>query len=161
MWHLTHDTWDLTCDMWHVTHGGGWTFSGNFSSPALTVWDKQCIEDSKQKDHWLNQWMYGWINYKGVYRTATASPGLLIIIWVLISMLLSTHVKPYAEFFSIHTLAYMDQCSDQRFATLQFLFFLFWLFWPFHQLILSLPMLTSWAFVSASFHSIGHYMASV
>ena len=48
--HLIPDTWHLTCDTWHMTHGGGWTFSHNFSSPALTVWDRQCLEDSEWKD---------------------------------------------------------------------------------------------------------------
>ena len=27
----------MTCDTWHETHGGGWTFSQNFTSPALMV----------------------------------------------------------------------------------------------------------------------------
>ena len=75
-WHVTHDTdtWHVTRYMWHVTHGGGWTFSQNFSSPALTVWDRQCLEDSELKDDSLNES----VNYEGVYRTAPASPGLLI-----------------------------------------------------------------------------------
>ena len=55
--HFPPDTWHLTCETWHVTHGGGWTFSKNVSSPALTVWDRQCLEDFKRKDHRLNQWM--------------------------------------------------------------------------------------------------------
>ena len=38
----------------HVIHGGGWTLSQNVSSLALTVWDRQCFEDSEQKDHQLN-----------------------------------------------------------------------------------------------------------
>ena len=37
--HLTCDTWHMICDMWHVTHGGRLTFSQNFRSPALTIWD--------------------------------------------------------------------------------------------------------------------------
>ena len=36
---MTHDTCHVTPDMWHVTHGGGWTFSQKFSSLALMVWD--------------------------------------------------------------------------------------------------------------------------
>ena len=36
--------------MWHVTHGGGRKFSQNFSSPAFTVCDRQCLEDSELKD---------------------------------------------------------------------------------------------------------------
>ena len=57
-----------------MTHGGGWTFSQNVSSSALTVWDRQCLEDSERKDHSMNQL----VNYEGVYRTAPATPGLLI-----------------------------------------------------------------------------------
>ena len=33
-----------------MTHDGGWTFIQNFSSPALTVWDRYCLEDSERKD---------------------------------------------------------------------------------------------------------------
>ena len=80
MKHLTCDTWNVTCDMWHDSHGGGWTFSQNFSSPALTVWDRQCLEDFEQKDDSMNEWINEWTNHKGVYRTAPTTPGLLIII---------------------------------------------------------------------------------
>ena len=52
----------MTLDMWH------------FSSPALTVLDRQCLEDSELKDDLINEWM----NYEGVYRTAPATPVLLI-----------------------------------------------------------------------------------
>ena len=41
---------------------------------ALTVWDWQCLEDSEQKDDWLNDWITVFI---GAYRTAPATPGLL------------------------------------------------------------------------------------
>ena len=58
--------------MWNPIHGGGWTFSKNVSSPALTVWDRQCLEDSKQKDDSINESM----NYEGVYGTAPSTPGL-------------------------------------------------------------------------------------
>ena len=37
------------------------------------VWDLQCLEDSERKDNLMNKL----INYKGVYRTAMAKPGLL------------------------------------------------------------------------------------
>ena len=66
MWHVTQDTWHMTHDTWHMTHGmwnvtydtwSGWTFSQNVSSPALTVWDRQCLEDSEQKDDSMNQWI--------------------------------------------------------------------------------------------------------
>ena len=74
IWHLTCDTGLVTCDMWHLTHGGGWTFSNIFSFSALTVWERECREDSEQKNHWISPW----INYKGVYSTAPATPSLLI-----------------------------------------------------------------------------------
>ena len=44
-WHVTRDTWHVTRDMWHVTRLGGWTFSQNFSSLALTVSDLWYYED--------------------------------------------------------------------------------------------------------------------
>ena len=50
-WYVTPDMWHVTFDMWHVTHGGGWKFSPNFSSLALTVWDLWCLEDWEEKDH--------------------------------------------------------------------------------------------------------------
>ena len=43
----------------------------NFSSPALTVWDYQCLEDPELKDHLISN--------GGDYRTAPATPGLLVI----------------------------------------------------------------------------------
>ena len=69
--------WRLTSDTWHVTNGGGWTFSQNFSTPARMVYDRQCLEDSEQNDHSMNQWINESMNDKGVYRTAPATPGLL------------------------------------------------------------------------------------
>ena len=78
-WHVTRDTWHVKCDTWHIAHDiyGGWTFSQNFSSLALTVCDLWYYEDLEEKDEWLNQW----INDEAVYRTAPATPGLLKIFW--------------------------------------------------------------------------------
>ena len=45
----------------------------NFSSLALTVWDRQCLEDSELKDEVLNKSM----SNRDVCRTAPATPGLL------------------------------------------------------------------------------------
>ena len=59
--------------MWHVTCLGGWTFSQNFSSLALTVCDLWYYEDLEEKDDSMNEW----ISDKAVYRTAPATPGLL------------------------------------------------------------------------------------
>ena len=36
---MTYDTWHVTCDTWHQTGGGRWTFVQNFSSLPLTVWE--------------------------------------------------------------------------------------------------------------------------
>ena len=52
----------MTCDTW-------W----GVSSPDIMIWDRHCFEDLVQKDPQLNQL----INYKGVGRTAPATPGLL------------------------------------------------------------------------------------
>ena len=71
---MTCDRWQVTCDMWHVTCCGGWTFSQNFSSLDLSVRDLWYYEDLEEKAHWLNQWMKD----KAVYRTAQATPGLLM-----------------------------------------------------------------------------------
>ena len=78
MWHVTFDSWHMTRDKWHVTRLGGWTFSQNFSSLALTVFDLWNYEDLEEKAHGLNQSM----SDEAVYRTAPATPGLLnIYIW--------------------------------------------------------------------------------
>ena len=81
-WHMTVDTWKLTCDTrhvtrdtWHLTCLGGWTFSQNFSSLALTVCDLWYYEDLEEKAHLPNEW----INHEAVYRTAPATRGLLMI----------------------------------------------------------------------------------
>ena len=50
---------------------GGLTFSQNVSSLALTVWEQKGFEDLEEKD------VSELINYKGVCRTAPATPGLL------------------------------------------------------------------------------------
>ena len=61
----------MTCDTWHVTHGGGWTFSKNFSSLAHMVWEIQCKGS-------MNELM----SDGGDCRTAPATPGLLIISYI-------------------------------------------------------------------------------
>ena len=54
-WHVTRDTWHVTRDTWHLTRLGGWTFSQNFSSLALTVCDLWYYEDLEEKDDSLNE----------------------------------------------------------------------------------------------------------
>ena len=51
MWYVTRD---VTCDTWHVTCLGGWAFSKNFSSLALTVCDLWYYEDLEEKDDLIN-----------------------------------------------------------------------------------------------------------
>ena len=57
-WHVTRDTWHVTWrDTWHMTcdmFGGGWTFSQNFSSLALTVCDLWYYEYLEEKDDSIN-----------------------------------------------------------------------------------------------------------
>ena len=53
-WHVTGDTWQVTGDTWHMT----------------------C-------DMWHMTQGVGWINYKAVYRTAPAKPGLLKTVSIL------------------------------------------------------------------------------
>ena len=65
--------WHVICDMWHVTGGGRWTFSKNFSSLALTAWEGLFVEYLEEKADGLS----AWINDEGVCRTAPATPGLL------------------------------------------------------------------------------------
>jgi hypothetical protein len=54
---VTCDTWHVTRDTGHVTCFGGWTFSDNFSSLALTVYDSWYYEDLEEKDQSLNEWI--------------------------------------------------------------------------------------------------------
>ena len=63
----------ISPDTGHVTHGGGRTFLKNLSSQAFMVWDRQCLEESEQKDDLMT---YS-ININ--YRTAPATPGVLNI----------------------------------------------------------------------------------
>ena len=56
-----------------MTYGGG-EHSLKISL-ALTVWDRQCHEDSEQKDYQLTDLT----NDETVFRTVPATPGLLII----------------------------------------------------------------------------------
>ena len=50
-----------------------WIFSQNFISPSLTVWDLWSLENCEEKDQSVSHL----INYKAVWRTASATPGLL------------------------------------------------------------------------------------
>ena len=70
-WHVTRDTWQMTDDTWHMTYSVGWTFSQNFSSLSLPVWDWECLEVILTKvsvTHSMD---------RGDCRTAPSTPGLL------------------------------------------------------------------------------------
>ena len=60
MWQMTRDMWHKTCDTRHVTGGGKRTFSKNFSSWALKVWEWRCFEDILTRDHWMNECISEW-----------------------------------------------------------------------------------------------------
>ena len=70
----------MTHDMWHVTHGMGWTFDQNVSFLALTVWELWCFENSEEKDDSVTEL----INYEAVCRTASATPDLLKILCLMV-----------------------------------------------------------------------------
>ena len=78
MWQVTCDMRHVTCDTWLVTGMRRWTFSQNFSSLALTIWERRFVEDI-QKIFPQVQWLTDLISHKAVCRTAPATPGLLII----------------------------------------------------------------------------------
>ena len=65
--------WRGTDDMWHVTRGAGWTFSPNFSSLALMVWERQCFEEIFTNVEWVSQWRRCLWNSPG-YTGSKVSP---------------------------------------------------------------------------------------
>ena len=69
--------WQVTCDMWNLTHRWLWTLSQNVRSPALTVWKLWCFEDWEEKNQWLTEWIKN--NDKGVCVCRTAS---LLNTWI-------------------------------------------------------------------------------
>ena len=50
----------------------------SFSSLALRVWDRQCLEDFERKDHRFNESANESVNDEDPCRTAPATPGVLI-----------------------------------------------------------------------------------
>ena len=59
----------MTGDMWHMTHGVGWTVYEKFSSLALKVGRLWCFEDLDEKDDRLNQSMSEWVTKVFVEQT--------------------------------------------------------------------------------------------
>ena len=68
--HLTPHTWHVTHDMWHMVGG---EHSLKISAPQLLRFGK----DSVLKI--LSERITHLMNYKSVYKTALATPGLLMI----------------------------------------------------------------------------------
>ena len=69
MWHMTRDTWHLTCDMF-----GGVNILSKFQLPSSYRLWFMILWRSGGKG-WLGELM----NHEAVYRTAPATPGLLKI----------------------------------------------------------------------------------
>ena len=97
-WHVTRDMWHVTrCDTWQVTCLAGWSFSQTFSFLALTVCDLWYYEDLEEKDELMNEL----INYEAVYRTAPATPGLLITLYAVIPLYCNNLLNRYINIVSI------------------------------------------------------------
>ena len=82
MWHATRDTWHVwhaTRDTWHVTRDtfGGGNILSKFQLPSSYRLWFMILWRSGGKG-WLNEWIYELINHKAVYRTAPATPGLVM-----------------------------------------------------------------------------------
>ena len=74
MWHMTRDTWHVTCDTWHVW---GVNILSKFQLPSsYRLWFM--ILWSSGGKGWLDQSINQSVNDEAVYRTAPATPGLLI-----------------------------------------------------------------------------------
>ena len=71
--HMTHDTWHMKRESWHVTCGGRWTLTQHFISLALLVLEWRYFENIFTKDDSKTQ--QG--NDNGVCRTAPARPDFL------------------------------------------------------------------------------------
>ena len=79
MWHVTRDMRHVTCDMWHMTRNlfGGMNILCKFQLPnSYRLWFMVLWRSGGKGS--LSEWMNQWINHKAVYKTAPATPGLLI-----------------------------------------------------------------------------------
>ena len=77
-WHVTRDMWHVTRDMWHVTCDtfGGVNILSKFQLPSSYCLWFMMLWRSGGKG-WVTELM----NDEAVYRTAPATPGLLIIVF--------------------------------------------------------------------------------
>ena len=73
MWHVTRDTLYVTPDTWQV---GGGEPSLKISAPYFLRFGIEGLMKifSQIMTYWINEW----VNDKGVYKTAPATPGLHI-----------------------------------------------------------------------------------
>ena len=92
--------WQVTRDTWHTTHSGWWSFSQNYSSLALPVWDWQGLEVI---------WTKGSLTDGGDWRTAPGTPRLLNIKLLQGRQLQSGIVRTY-----ILKLFQVKLCSQSR-----------------------------------------------
>ena len=69
---LKRDTWHVTCDMWHMTYKGWWAVSQNFRSLPIQLGSEGVLKI-------LNKRMTNSMYHGDACKTATATPGLLII----------------------------------------------------------------------------------
>ena len=79
MWHVTCDAWHVTRDTWHMTHDmfGGVNILSKFQLPSsYRLWFMILWRSGGEGS--LTQRINEWMNYEAVYRTAPATPGLLI-----------------------------------------------------------------------------------
>ena len=101
-WHLTPDTWHVTQEIWRVSHRGWGTSCQSLRSLAQTVWKSfKKKKDWEKKDLLLTQLL----NYKGVCRTAPATPGLLFIIILhsITNIISQTHGPPRSVLISFYS----------------------------------------------------------
>ena len=93
MWHVTCDMWHVTCDMWHVTHDTWHVTCDTWRDMLHMTCDMFGGVNILSKFQLLSSyglwfmilwisggkgWLTESINYKAVYRTDPATPGLLI-----------------------------------------------------------------------------------
>ena len=103
MWRITCGLWHVTCDTWHVTHDMLWGVNilSKFQLPSsYCLW-------------FIRIWRYGGkgslsekIKGEAVYRTAPATPGLLI-----------TNVLNYNSQINIFFKLHLNECFTIKFLT--------------------------------------------
>ena len=75
MWQMTYDKWDVICDMWHMEGG---EHSLKMSVPSSYGFGVKVFLRFGGKGLLNSEWM----NERGVWRPAPATPGLWILSWI-------------------------------------------------------------------------------